>query len=140
MIHAIIQPSMDYPKYLYRGTTTNYLGPRGLIGTNPRIHHIYFADNPAEAAGYAYLHMDDSREDTVMSFLRGGRPVMVVVKIDPWLRKRLEQGWESDSEWLVRGGFVPRENIVQVYPMPNVSWRTWNYRMGNTYKWPGLVR
>jgi hypothetical protein len=133
-----------YPKYLYRGTTDNYIGPQGLINTlyNPSNSEIYFFDNPENAVLYAYLHKQGGDQDTIFSMLKGGAPVIVVVRIDDWIKKRLEAGWEYNNEWLVKGGFIPSKNIVQVFKLPaNYSWAQ-AYKMldSGRLKLSGLIR
>lgn len=138
----------DYPKYLYRGTTTNYIGPQGLINTmsNGLGHHtkIYFFTNPEDAVLYAYLHKQGGDQDTIFSMLPGGVPVIVVIKVDEHLQKQLEEGWEYDHgvEWFIRGGFVPSNNIIQIFQLPKTySWAQ-AYKMldSGRLKLTGLIR
>jgi hypothetical protein len=112
---------MKYPKYLYRGTTTNYIGPLGMINVDPNSRRIYFSVSPDEARVYAQIHRDptDHGRGQGISYLAGGRGVIVTVKVDSDLAHKLYRGHESEypQEWWFEGRFIPKKNIVNIAPI-----------------------
>lgn len=108
---------MEYPKYLYRGTTTNYLGPLGMINANSDSNRMYFADSPEEAYWYSDVQNNPNQISIAKSFLPNGRKVLVTIEPDASLKKKLHRSRYTDYEWYIEAGFLPRKYIVYVEPI-----------------------
>lgn len=108
---------MKYPKYLYRGTTTNYIGPLGMINVDESFNRMYFSESLDQARRFAYIHKAPRNDDWYQSF-PGGKPVIVTVKVDSDLASKLHRGRSILApEWWAETTFISRKNIVKIEPI-----------------------
>ena len=92
--------------YLWRGTTTRFITPQGLLAhplPPPRREpRLYMSEGEEDAAGYA----------PIIAEQEGGQPALAKIILDQQLFKELKPGFEGLGEWYVEREFIPRDRFT----------------------------